>query len=111
MGRDDLNSVFIKCTLDVDMKRSEGWSERVVWSTEGRGSFFSPGVQKTRSSTLKADSQTERITGNVLPEAIPSHQADAGDEDRVGADVDLQTAAERAEMVEPQDVVLIPEII
>ena len=62
-------------------------------------------------SSLKADSQPDRPPGDILPIAKPRNQANAGDDDRVGADVELEAAAERTEMVEPQDVVLIPEII
>ncbi len=62
-------------------------------------------------SSLEADSQTDRRSRHILPNAIPGHQADSSDEDRVGADVELETAAERNEMVKALDVLLIPEIV
>jgi len=61
--------------------------------------------------SLKADSQTDRVPIYILSKAISTDQADALGEIKVGAGVELETYADGKEMVEPQDVLLIPEII
>src|SRR3974377_1493270 len=64
------------------------------------------------SSALEADSQAERPPRYVLSDAAPGKKANAGDEERLAAaDVELDPAAERKEIVEAQDVVLVPEIV
>ena len=75
-----------------------------LWSSEGKTREFC-------SSSLKADSQTDRVPTHILSKAIPADQADALGEIKVGAGVELETCAEGKEIVEPQDVVLIPEIV
>ena len=63
-------------------------------------------------SSLEADPQTDRIAAHVFPDAIPGYKPNAGDVERlVAAYVELETGAERKEIVEAQDVVLIPEIV
>ena len=63
-------------------------------------------------SDLEADSQAERPPRYVLPEAIPGYEANAGDEERlVAANVELDPAAEGKEVVEAEDVVLVPKIV
>ena len=56
---------------------------------------------------LEADSQSDRPAGHILPEAIPTHRADAGGQFRVIAGVELDACANGTEAVEPQDVVLV----
>ena len=70
-------------------------------------------VQEICSSSLdlKADSETDRPPRHIISKAIPADQADALGEIKVGAGVELETCAEGTEVVEPQDIPLIPEII
>jgi len=60
---------------------------------------------------LETDSQADRPPGHLLSKAIPADQADALGEIKVVAGVELETGAEGKHIVEPQDVVLIPEIV
>ena len=69
-------------------------------------------VQGISSSSLdlETDSQADRPPGHILSKAIPADQAEARGDDILSADVELETGANGTEMVEPQDVLLIPEI-